>query len=131
MPETLMDDVIEPVAAAQAAGTDIAEATGPQQRIVQADGRRYSLRLEPEFWSALERAAKDRGVRLGRLVGVGVAELAEARAADPPDLFAATTERAAVEQAIDEVRAKFGAEAIGRGRGFRSKPKLPRAKTLR
>jgi predicted DNA-binding ribbon-helix-helix protein len=46
---------------------------GPQQRIVQADGRRYSLRLEPEFWTALERAAKDRGIRLGRLVA-GVAK---------------------------------------------------------
>jgi len=68
-----MDDVIEPMAATQAAVTDIAEATGPQQRIVQADGRRYSLRLEPEFWSALERAAKDRGVRLGRLVA-GIAK---------------------------------------------------------
>jgi DNA polymerase-4 len=66
-----------------------------------------------------------------RLVGVGVAELSEARDADLPDLFAATTERRAVEQAIDAVRAKFGAEAIGRGRGFRPKPKVPRAKTLR
>lgn len=40
----------------------------PQQRIVQSDGRRYSLRLEPEFWATLERAARDEGIRLGRLV---------------------------------------------------------------
>jgi len=53
--------------------SDEAPADGPQQRIVQADGRRYSLRLEPEFWTALERAAKDRGVRLGRLVA-GIAK---------------------------------------------------------
>ncbi|MGQ0663600.1 MAG: ribbon-helix-helix domain-containing protein [Pseudomonadota bacterium] len=47
------------------------EAPSPSthQRIVQADRRRYSLRLEPEFWAALDWAAARSGVRLGRLVG--------------------------------------------------------------
>lgn len=49
-----------------------------QQRIVQADGRRYSLKLEPSFWAALTDAAERRGVRLGRLV-------ADLAAALPPD----------------------------------------------
>lgn len=39
-----------------------------QQRIVQAGGRRYSLKLEPAFWTALADAAATRGIRLGRLV---------------------------------------------------------------
>ncbi len=70
-------DMIETVAGHS--GNGIAPAEGPQQRIVQADGRRYSLRLEPEFWTALERAAKERGVRLGRLVA-GIARDAPAGA---------------------------------------------------
>lgn len=35
---------------------------------MQADGRRYSLKLEPPFWAALSDAAERRGLRLGRLV---------------------------------------------------------------
>jgi predicted DNA-binding ribbon-helix-helix protein len=44
------------------------ESTAAKQRILQADGRRYSLKLEPAFWSALADAARDRGIKLGRLV---------------------------------------------------------------
>lgn len=55
-----------------------AEYVPAQQRIVQADGRRYSLKLEPPFWAALTAAAERRGVRLGRLV-------ADLAAALPPD----------------------------------------------
>jgi predicted DNA-binding ribbon-helix-helix protein len=39
-----------------------------EQRILQLDGRRYSLRLEHEFWSALEAIAERRKLRLNRLV---------------------------------------------------------------
>lgn len=35
---------------------------------MQADGRRYSLKLEPAFWTALDEAAERRKLRLGRLV---------------------------------------------------------------
>src|SRR5688572_3059395 len=43
------------------------EATA-KQRILQADGRRYSLKLEPAFWATLSEAAEERGLKLGRLV---------------------------------------------------------------
>ncbi len=38
-----------------------------RQRILQADGRRYSLKLEEPFWDALDAAARERGLKLGRL----------------------------------------------------------------
>jgi predicted DNA-binding ribbon-helix-helix protein len=47
----------------------------PRQRILQADGRRYSLKLEEPFWDALEAAARERGLKLGRLVAQIAAEL--------------------------------------------------------
>lgn len=37
-------------------------------RIIQADHRRYSLKLEPLFWSALEELAQRRGQRLNHMV---------------------------------------------------------------
>ena len=45
----------------------------PKPRIVQYRSRRYSIRLEPVFWRALERLAERNGMRLGRFV----ADLAE------------------------------------------------------
>lgn len=47
-----------------------------EQRILQFDGRRYSLRLEPDFWRALEGIAAGRKLRLNRLV----AEISRQRA---------------------------------------------------
>lgn len=49
------------------------KAPGLRHRILQSRGRRYSLKLEPEFWTWLEGLAASRGVRLNVLV----AELAE------------------------------------------------------
>jgi predicted DNA-binding ribbon-helix-helix protein len=49
-----------------------------EQRILQLDGRRYSLRLEHEFWTALEQVAERRRLRLNRLV----AEVAAGCSAD-------------------------------------------------
>jgi predicted DNA-binding ribbon-helix-helix protein len=40
-----------------------------QKRSVSIAGHRTSLSLEPEFWAALEAAAKARGLSLARLVG--------------------------------------------------------------
>lgn len=40
----------------------------PKPRIVQYRHRRYSIRLEPVFWHALERLAERRQMRLGHLV---------------------------------------------------------------
>ncbi len=45
----------------------------PKPRIVQYRNRRYSIRLEPVFWQALEGLAEREGMRLGRFI----AELAE------------------------------------------------------
>ncbi len=45
----------------------------PKPRIVQYRNRRYSVRLEPIYWRALENLAKQQNQRLGRFV----AELAE------------------------------------------------------
>jgi predicted DNA-binding ribbon-helix-helix protein len=65
------------VAPAIAAGT--MEIVRPwEQRILQLDGRRYSLRLEHEFWAALEAIAAGRKLRLNRLV----ADIAARRSAD-------------------------------------------------
>jgi predicted DNA-binding ribbon-helix-helix protein len=49
-----------------------------EQRILQLDGKRYSLRLEHEFWSALEAIAARRKLRLNRLI----AELASRQPVD-------------------------------------------------
>jgi len=55
--------------------TDISEPTVAEaaesslrHRILQCDGRRYSLKLEPAFWTSLEAAAKRRNLRLSQLI---------------------------------------------------------------
>jgi predicted DNA-binding ribbon-helix-helix protein len=60
------------------APADTSSPLKPLQRILQADGRRYSLKLEPPFWDALELAARERSMKLGRLI----AELAAGRRDD-------------------------------------------------
>jgi len=40
-----------------------------RKRSVSIAGHRTSISLEPEFWSALERAARARGLALARLIG--------------------------------------------------------------
>ncbi len=54
-----------------------------------------------------------------RLIGIGVSALGDAADADPPDLLDPGGGRMKqVEQAIDTVRARFGGDAIGKGRGI-------------
>jgi DNA polymerase IV len=54
-----------------------------------------------------------------RLIGVGADDLVEGKAADPPDLFDERRERrAAVDRAMDDLRARLGPEAIRFGRGL-------------
>ena len=66
----------------------------------------------------LEREAD--GTRF-RLIGIGVAGMVPASDAETPDLFATAPDRdARVERVIDELRAKFGRDAIGKGRGLAS-----------
>ena len=54
-----------------------------------------------------------------RLIGIGMSGFVTAAAADPPDLLDPSAQRrAAVERTIDQVRARFGEQAIGKGRGL-------------
>lgn len=54
-----------------------------------------------------------------RLIGIGAQPLAPGAAADQPDLAEPERQRLkAAQQAIDALRARFGAAAVGRGRGL-------------
>jgi DNA polymerase-4 len=80
--------------------------------------------LERELAAAKKRGSDGRF----RLIGVGMEDLCDAADADPADLFAdsnaaGSAHMAKVEHAIDTVRARFGATAIGKGRGFRNRPR--------
>lgn len=62
-----------------------------------------------------------------RLLGVGISNLAPAHQADPLDLIdRGADKRAAAERAMDELRGKFGAETVGKGRGVKLAPKPAR-----
>jgi DNA polymerase-4 len=55
-----------------------------------------------------------------RLLGIGLTQLADGDLADPPDMLdPKATRRAEAERAMDRVRARFGAEAIIKGRGIK------------
>ena len=43
--------------------------TGPVKRSITIAGHQTSISLEPPFWAALERAARDRALPLSALVG--------------------------------------------------------------
>ncbi len=59
------------------------------------------------------------GIRSYRLMGIGVADLADAALADPPDLADPDLEkRKRIEAAMDRVRDKLGRDAITKGRGL-------------
>jgi DNA polymerase-4 len=61
-----------------------------------------------------------------RLLGVGISNLAPARDCDPPDLVDdGQGKRAATERAMDTVRAKFGREALAKGRGLKQAAPAP------
>jgi DNA polymerase-4 len=69
--------------------------------------------------AALKREAD--GTRF-RLLGVGISSLAPASEADPGSLIDPENDkRAAAERAMDRIRAKFGGEAVGKGRGLNRK----------
>lgn len=54
-----------------------------------------------------------------RLLGIGLTQLADGDLADPPDMLdPKATRRAEAERAMDRVRARFGSDAIIKGRGI-------------
>ncbi len=55
-----------------------------------------------------------------RLLGVGLTNLSDAAGADPGSLIDPDSDkRAAAERAMDRIRAKFGGESVGKGRGLK------------
>ena len=67
--------------------------------------------------AALKREADGRRFRL---LGVGISNLSSAEDADQTNLLDPTSDkRAAAERAMDRIRAKFGGEAVNKGRGLR------------
>jgi len=67
--------------------------------------------------AALKREADGRRFRL---LGVGISHLSSAEEADQTNLLDPTSDkRAAAERAMDRIRAKFGGEAVNKGRGLR------------
>jgi DNA polymerase-4 len=61
-----------------------------------------------------------------RLIGIGVSGIEQAGSDDPVDLLEpAIARRAAAERAMDKARARFGRDAVIRGRLYRPKPAEP------
>ncbi|PKP81103.1 MAG: DNA polymerase IV [Alphaproteobacteria bacterium HGW-Alphaproteobacteria-2] len=114
---------------------DRAKAKGRAGRVVvlklkRADHRlftrRQSLPEPTQLADRIWRAAQALRVASGlagpfRLIGVGLAEIVPAAQADRGGdlLDPGATRRVAAERATDEIRARFGAEAIVKGRGLR------------
>ncbi|MFN3259420.1 MAG: DNA polymerase IV [Pikeienuella sp.] len=87
--------------------------------------RQKALSAPTDLADALFRAARDL-LPLAlpsapfRLIGLGLSDLAAERPADSPDLLdPAAAQRAKAERAADGIRARYGAEAIIKGRGWR------------
>jgi DNA polymerase-4 len=60
-----------------------------------------------------------------RLLGVGLCNICAAADCDAPDLVDRRSgKRAAAERAVDKVRAKFGGEAVGKGRALRERQRI-------
>jgi DNA polymerase-4 len=58
-----------------------------------------------------------------RLIGIGIADLADAKASDPGDLTdPGAAKRAKAELAMDEIRARYGRDGLALGLTFAAKP---------
>jgi len=76
------------------------------------------------YQTALPMLTREADGRRFRLIGIGATDLSDARAADPADLLASESSRAAdVERAVEAVRQRLGAGAIRLGRGLPSPPR--------
>ncbi len=89
------------------------------------DPTRLAEVLYRTAFALLEREAVGRRFRL---IGVGASDLVDGELADPPDLADPDQQqRLKVEQTIDQVRAKLGEDAIGKGRAL-ARRKRPTSK---
>ncbi len=78
------------------------------------------------YRAALPLLEREADGRRFRLIGIGAGDLVDGDLADPPDLLDPDRQRhARVERAIDEVRAKLGEAAIGKGRQFKASRRPP------
>jgi DNA polymerase-4 len=89
--------------------------------------RRQALPQQTRYAESIYRAALpllevELGRRRYRLIGVGLTDLSDADAALPGLFEPETAPAERVERAIDQVRAKFGRDSIGKGRGLRPGP---------
>ena len=88
------------------------------------DPTRLAEVLYRAAYALLEREADGRRFRL---IGVGTSDLVDGALADPPDLADPDQQqRLKVEQTIDQVRAKLGEDAIGKGRALTRLKRQPR-----
>jgi DNA polymerase-4 len=72
------------------------------------------------FRTAREALKREADGTAFRLLGVGLSNICGAHECDPHDLIDRKADkRAAAERAMDKVRAKFGGESVGKGRGLR------------
>jgi len=87
--------------------------------------RSISLEAPTQLADRIFRTARDALKREAdgtayRLLGVGLSNICQAADCDAPDLVDRRAgKRAAAERAVDKVRAKFGGEAVGKGRGLK------------
>ena len=90
--------------------------TSPHRELGLTDAE-YELICEK-----LGREPNDVELAMFSLLGVGITNLAPASEADPGSLIDPDNDkRAAAERAMDRIRAKFGGEAVGKGRGLNRK----------
>ena len=88
--------------------------------------RSISLEAPTQLADRIFRTARDALKREAdgtsfRLLGVGLSNICGAHECDPHDLIdRASEKRAAAERAVDKVRARFGGDVVGKGRGLRS-----------
>ena len=126
---------------------DQAERVSARAKASEVGGRTVSLKLKTAGFRTRTRSVSleaptqlaDRIYRLAReallreadgtafrLLGVGISNLAAAEDCDPPDLVDdGSGKRAAAERAMDKVRAKFGHEAVGKGRSLKQEVRAP------
>jgi DNA polymerase-4 len=75
------------------------------------------------YRAAAELLAPEIGRRRYRLIGVGAVDLIEVESIEPELFDAAAESEDRVERVLDEVRARFGRDVIGKGRGLRPPPR--------